>query len=317
MEIQRVPDEDGQSLAQPHVQHPQQGPPPDAPLQPAYEYVPPDQIAPNQNQFQPINSDPEYGILGNICIALSCFITTLLFFPIACICAVKTLQEYERGVVYRLGRLMEVLEPGLQCIIPCTDELHTVDMRSTVLDFPPQEILTKDTVTIAVDAIVYYSIVEPRLSIDRVVNLKSSLQYVSQTSLRNALSAHTLMEILGERDTISANVSQQLDLATDPWGVRVERLEIKDIRLTAQLQRAMAAEAEASRDARAKVIAAEGEQFASHKLVEAARMMNEQAMQLRLMQTLNTVGARNNKTVIVPIPIVDEERIELLKEHYS
>ena len=125
------------------------------------------------------------------------------------------------------------------------------------------------------------------------------------------------MDILGERDQISKQISEQLDDATDAWGVKVERLEIKDIRLTAQLQRAMAAEAEASRDARAKVIAAEGEHFASGKLVEAALMMNEQAMQLRLMQTLNTVGAQKNKTVIVPIPIVDEERVELLKQHYD
>jgi len=281
-----------------------------------YQYVPPENLEPNSNPTH-IDDDPDYGFLGNCMIFLSCFITAILFFPITCFCAVKTIQEYERGVLYRLGRLKEIMEPGLQCIIPCTDTYYAVDTRSTVLDFPPQEILTKDTVTISVDAIVYYQIVEPRLSVDRVVDLRSTLQYVSMTSLRNALSSHTLMDILGERDQISKQISEQLDDATDAWGVKVERLEIKDIRLTAQLQRAMAAEAEASRDARAKVIAAEGEHFASGKLVEAALMMNEQAMQLRLMQTLNTVGARKNKTVIVPIPIVDEERIELLKQHYD
>jgi len=284
--------------------------------QPAqYEYVPPENVQPRSNNHH-IEEDPDYGFLGNIFIFFSCLFSCLLF-PITCFCAGKQIQEYERGVLYRLGRLKEVMEPGLQCIIPCTDTFYAVDTRSTVLDFPPQEILTKDTVTISVDAVVYYQVVEPRLSVDRVVDLRGTLQFAAMTSLRNALSAHTMMEILSERDQISKTISESLDDATDAWGVKVERLEIKDIRLTAQLQRAMAAEAEASRDARAKVIAAEGEQFASQKLVEAALMMNEQAMQLRLMQTLNTVGAQKNKTVIVPIPIVDEERIQLLKDHYQ
>ena len=307
MEMQVVQDEPG-GTSQPGTYGP-----PQQLLQPAYEYIPPE----NAVAQQPIDSDPDYGVLGNVCIILSYLFTGLLFFPFGCFLAMRTLQEYERGVVYRLGRLTDILEPGLQCILPCTDTLYPVDMRSTVLDFPPQEILTKDTVTIAVDAIVYYCIVEPRLSVDRVVNLRSTLQHASMTALRNALSNQTLMEILSEREQLAATISEQLDVTTDAWGVQVERLEIKDIRLTAQLQRAMAKEGEASRDARAKVIAAEGEQFASHKLVEAALMMNEQAMQLRLMQTLNTVGARNNKTVIVPIPIVDEERIELLKDQYK
>ncbi|KAG1660233.1 Mechanosensory protein 2 [Nymphon striatum] len=216
-------------------------------------------------------------------------------------------QEYERAVIFRLGRLVKggARGPGIFFIIPCIDTYCKVDLRTVSFDVPPQEILSKDSVTVAVDAVVYYRISNATIAISNVEDYGHSTRLLAATTLRNVLGTKNLSEILSERETISHTMQSTLDEATDPWGVKVERVEIKDVRLPVQLQRAMAAEAEAAREARAKVIAAEGEQRASRALKEAADVMAESsgALQLRYLQTLNTISAEKNSTIVFPIPI--------------
>jgi len=180
-----------------------------------------------------------------------------------------------------------------------------VDLRTVSFDVPPQEILTKDSVTVAVDAVCYYKINDPWISIVKVENAASSTRLLAQTTLRNILGTKSLAETLSQRDSIAADMQHILDVGTDPWGVKVERVEVKDVRLPQSLQRAMAAEAEASREARAKVIAAEGEANASRMLKEAADVINESpsALQLRYLQTLTTISAEKNSTIIFPVPM--------------
>ncbi|XP_041368263.1 mechanosensory protein 2-like isoform X5 [Gigantopelta aegis] len=223
-----------------------------------------------------------------------------------CLC-MKVVQEYERAVIFRLGRLLSggAKGPGLFFIIPCMDQYTKVDMRTVSFDVPPQEVLTKDSVTVAVDAVVYYRVQNATMSITNVEDSNRSTRLLSATTLRNVLGTKNLAEILSERESISHLMQTSLDEATDPWGVKVERVEVKDVRLPVQLQRAMAAEAEATREARAKVIAAEGEQKASRALKEAADVLSESpaALQLRYLQTLNTISAEKNSTIIFPLPI--------------
>merc|ERR1712136_168443 len=215
--------------------------------------------------------------------------------------------EYERAVIFRLGRLRKggSKGPGIFTVIPCIDTYRCVDLRAVSFDVPPQEILSKDSVTVAVDAVVYYRVFNPTVAIANVENFSHSTRLLAATTLRNVLGTKNLAEILSERETISHIMQSSLDYATDPWGVKVERVEIKDVRLPVQLQRAMAAEAEAAREARAKVIAAEGEQKASHALKEAAMVIQESssALQLRYLQTLTSISAEKNSTIIFPIPI--------------
>jgi len=190
-------------------------------------------------------------------------------------------------------------------ILPCIDSYQKVDLRVVSFDVPPQEVLTKDSVTVAVDAVVYFRIYNATMSITNVENANRSTRLLAQTTLRNVLGTKNLSEILGERESISETMQTSLDEATDPWGVKVERVEVKDVRLPQQLQRAMAAEAEASREARAKVIAAEGEMNASRALKEAAEIISESpsALQLRYLQTLTTISAEKNSTIIFPLPV--------------
>ncbi|XP_067946695.1 band 7 protein AGAP004871-like isoform X2 [Watersipora subatra] len=222
-----------------------------------------------------------------------------------CVC-IKVVTEYERAVIFRLGRVRGGAKgPGMFFVFPCMDNIVKIDLRTITYDVPPQEILTKDSVTVAVDAVCYFRICNPVLSINSVANAHRSTHLLAQTTLRNHLGLRTLSEILSERDEIAHNLQNSLDEATDPWGVKVERVELKDVRLPHQLQRAMAAEAEASREAKAKVIAAEGEQRASKALKEAADVMSTSgtALQLRYLQTLSNVAAEKNSTIIFPIPI--------------
>jgi erythrocyte band 7 integral membrane protein len=222
-----------------------------------------------------------------------------------CFC-IKIVQEYERAVLFRLGRALPGARgPGMFFIIPCIDNFIKCDLRTVSFDVPPQEILTKDSVTIAVDAVVYYKISNPMVSVINVENAGGSTKLLAQTTLRNFLGTKSLSEILSERETISQAMQNFLDEGTDPWGVKVERVEIKDVRLPVQLQRAMAAEAEATREARAKIVAAEGEKNASRALKEAADVLAESpsAIQLRYLQTLNTISAEKNSTIIFPLPI--------------
>ncbi|XP_065172917.1 band 7 protein AGAP004871-like [Atheta coriaria] len=219
----------------------------------------------------------------------------------------KVVQEYERAVIFRLGRLRTggARGPGIFFVLPCVDSYRKVDLRTVSFDVPPQEALTKDSVTVTVDAVVYYRIQDPLNAVVQVTNYSNSTRLLAMTTLRNILGTRNLAEILSDREAISHAMQTSLDVATDPWGVKVERVEIKDVSLPTQLQRAMAAEAEATREARAKVIAAEGEMKASRALRDAANVINESpgALQLRYLQTLNNVAAEKNSTIIFPLPM--------------
>lgn len=227
--------------------------------------------------------------------------------PFSLFVCIKVVQEYERAVIFRLGRLLPggAKGPGLFFILPCIEDYTKVDLRTISFDVPPQEILTKDSLTISVDAVVFFRIKNATISIANVEDANKSTRLLAQTTLRNVLGTKNLAEILSDREGISHYMQSHLDEDTDPWGIKVERVEIKDVRLPVQLQRAMAAEAEASREARAKVIAAEGEQNASRALKEAADTISESpcALQLRYLQTLNTISAEKNSTIIFPLPI--------------
>ncbi|KAF5904865.1 erythrocyte band 7 integral membrane protein-like [Clarias magur] len=219
----------------------------------------------------------------------------------------QIVKEYERSVIFRLGRITsrKPKGPGIFFIIPCTDTFVKVDMRTVSFDIPPQEILTKDSVTVNVDGVVYFRVSDPIASVANVSNADYSTRLLAQTTLRNVLGTKNLAEVLSDREGISQSMQMTLDEATDSWGIKVERVEIKDVKLPQQLQRAMAAEAEAAREARAKVIAAEGEMNASRALKEASLVIAESpsALQLRYLQTLNTIATEKNSTIIFPLPI--------------
>ncbi|XP_045125547.1 band 7 protein AGAP004871-like isoform X1 [Portunus trituberculatus] len=245
---------------------------------------------------------------------LCAFILTLISyllivatFPFSLCLCIKVVQEYERAVIFRLGRLLKggAKGPGIFFIVPCIDSYRKVDLRTVSFDVPPQEILSLDSVPVSVEAVIYLRVCNPTNAETNVDDYSHSTRLLAATTLRNVLGTRNLAEILSERESISATMQSSLDDATDPWGVKVERVEIKDVRLPVQLQRAMAAEAEAAREARAKVIAAEGEQRASRALKEAAEVINESpaALQLRYMQTLNAISAEKNSTIIFPLPI--------------
>ncbi|XP_064649623.1 band 7 protein AGAP004871-like [Lineus longissimus] len=231
----------------------------------------------------------------------------IILLPFSLFFCLKVVQEYERAVIFRLGRLRPggPKGPGIFFVLSCIENFIKIDLRTVSFDVPPQEVLTKDSVTISVDAVVYYRVNNPTISVANVEDAHGSTRLLAQTTLRNTLGTKNLAEILSERESISASMQEVLDEATDPWGIKVERVEVKDVRLPHQLQRAMAAEAEASREARAKVIAAEGEQKASRALKEAADVMMESkaALQLRYLQTLNSISAEKNSTIIFPLPI--------------
>lgn len=228
-------------------------------------------------------------------------------FPLSLFVTMKQVQEYERAVIFRLGKVKKggAVGPGLFFILPCLDTIQTVDLRTITFDVPPQEILTKDSVTVAVDAVVYFKIFNPMNSVINVQNASQSTRLLASTTLRNMLGTKNLHDILADREEIARTMLEQLDHATDNWGIRVERVEVKDVRLPQQLQRAMAAEAEASRQARAKVIEAEGEQKASKALKEASDIISSSssALQLRYLQTLSQIAAERNSTIVFPLPI--------------
>ncbi|KAJ3660880.1 hypothetical protein Zmor_005309 [Zophobas morio] len=234
-------------------------------------------------------------------------ILLVLTFPFSIFWCFKVVKEFQRAVIFRLGRLRSggTRGPGIFFILPCVDTYIKVDLRTISFDVPPQEILTKDSVTVKVDAVIYYKIQDPLLSVVQVENYSKSTKLLAMTTLRNILGTRNLSDVLSDRETISHVMQTSLDAATGPWGVKVERVEIKDVRLPVELQRAMAAEGEASREARAKVIAAEGEMKASRALKEAADVISESpsALQLRYLQTLNNIAGEKNSTIIFPLPI--------------
>ena len=220
--------------------------------------------------------------------------------------AVKVAREYERGVIFRLGRLLpEPKGPGLFLLIPVVDRMVKVDLRTVTLNVPPQEVITKDNVPVRVNAVAYFRIVDPKAAVVQVENYMVATSQIAQTTLRSVLGQHMLDELLSERDKINAILQNIIDEATSPWGVKVSIVEVKDVEIPATMQRAMARQAEAERERRAKVISAEGEFQASQKLREAADVMARSAMalQLRYLQTLLEIGSANNSTIVFPIPI--------------
>lgn len=227
--------------------------------------------------------------------------------PVTIFFCIKVVQEYERVVIFRLGRLLKggARGPGIFFIIPCIDTYCKVDLRTVSFDVPPQEILSKDSVTVAVDAVVYYRISNATIAVSNVENYGRSTRLLAATTLRNVLGTKNLSEILSEREAISHIMQLSLDEATEPWGVKVERVEIKDVRLPVPLQRVMASEAEAAREAKAKFIYAEGEQRASAALRNAAEViaMSPAALQLRYLQTLHSIAAEKSSTIVFPIPL--------------
>ncbi|XP_072015288.1 band 7 protein AGAP004871-like [Amphiura filiformis] len=252
------------------------------------------------------DDDDSLGCCVYLLTALS-WLLVICTFPLSLCVTIKIVQEYERAVIFRMGRLLPggAKGPGLFFYLPCLDEIKVVDLRTISFDVPPQEVLSKDSVTVTVDAVVYFRVFNPVMSIVNVENYRGSTRLLAATTLRNVLGTKTLAEMLSHRDAVSTQMQEALDEATDPWGVKVERVEIKDVRLPIQLQRAMAAEAEAAREARAKVIAAAGERDASRALKEASEIISESpaALQLRYLQTLNTISAEKNSTIIFPLPI--------------
>ncbi|XP_055064517.1 stomatin (EPB72)-like 3b [Misgurnus anguillicaudatus] len=246
------------------------------------------------------------GCCGWFIVVISAFFNILIF-PISIFMSIKIVKEYERAVIFRLGRITarKAKGPGIFFVIPCTDSFIKVDLRTISFDIPPQEILTKDSVTISVDGVVYFRVSDPIASVANITDADYSTRLLAQTTLRNVLGTKNLSEVLSDRESISLSMQTTLDEATDSWGIKVERVEIKDVKLPQQLQRAMAAEAEASREARARVIAAEGEMNASRALKEASLVIAESpsALQLRYLQTLSTIAAERNSTIIFPLPI--------------
>lgn len=252
------------------------------------------------------NADTDIGFCGWLLVGLSLLLMVATL-PISIWMCIKIVKEYERAIIFRLGRILRggAKGPGLFFILPCTDSFINVDMRTITFDIPPQEVLTKDSVTVSVDGVVYYRVQNATLAVANITNADAATRLLAQTTLRNVLGTKNLAEILSDREEIAHSMQSSLDDATDDWGIKVERVEIKDVKLPLQLQRAMAAEAEASREARAKVIAAEGEMNASRALKEASLVIAESpsALQLRYLQTLNTIAAEKNSTIIFPLPL--------------
>ena len=220
--------------------------------------------------------------------------------------AIKIAREYERGVIFRLGRLLpEPKGPGLFILIPIVDRMVRVDLRTITLNVPPQEVITKDNVPVRVNAVAYFRIIEPKNAIVQIENFMVATSQIAQTTLRSVLGQHMLDELLAERDKINAILQAIIDEATSPWGIKVSIVEVKDVEIPTGMQRAMARQAEAERERRAKVIAAEGEFQASQRLVDAADVMakSPMALQLRYLQTLLEIGATNATTIVFPAPI--------------
>jgi regulator of protease activity HflC (stomatin/prohibitin superfamily) len=219
--------------------------------------------------------------------------------------SLRIVKEYERGVIFRLGRVTGVKGPGLFWLIPLVDQMRPVDLRVITLDVPTQEAITKDNVTVKVNAVCYFRVLNPEAAVVNIANFLLATQQIAQTTLRSVLGQSELDELLSERDQINLQLQQIIDEQTEPWGVKVSVVEVKDVELPQSMQRAMARQAEAEREKRAKIIHAEGELEASQKLAEAAGVMATQAgsLQLRYLQTLSEISAENNSTIIFPLPI--------------
>jgi regulator of protease activity HflC (stomatin/prohibitin superfamily) len=238
--------------------------------------------------------------------ALIGLVVVVLLLVLFLVSAVKVAREYERGVVFRLGRLLDPPKgPGLFILIPIVDRMVRVDLRTITLNIPPQEVITKDNVPARVNAVAYFRIVDPQASVVAVENFMAATSQIAQTTLRSVLGQHLLDELLSERDKINSILQEIIDEATGPWGIKVSIVEVKDVEIPADMQRAMARQAEAERERRAKVINAEGEFQASERLKDAALVIEKHpiALQLRYLQTLLELGGSQSTTIVFPAPI--------------
>jgi regulator of protease activity HflC (stomatin/prohibitin superfamily) len=234
--------------------------------------------------------------------------------------AVKIVQEYERGVIFRLGRLVGPRGPGLFLIIPIVDRMVKIDLRTITYDVPAQEVITRDNVTIKVNAVLYFRVVDPSAAIVNVENYFRATQQIAQTTMRNVIGQSELDELLAHREKINQQLQKIIDESTEPWGIKVSLVEVKDVELPQPMQRAMAKQAEAEREKRAKIIHAEGEYSAAGRLADAAELIAKQptAMQLRYLQTLTEIAAEKSSTIIFPVPLDFMSNIgTLLKKSFS
>jgi regulator of protease activity HflC (stomatin/prohibitin superfamily) len=241
------------------------------------------------------------------------FIVVLVFMFAAS--AVKIVQEYERGVIFRLGRIQGAKGPGLFFIVPIIDKMQRIDLRTITLEVPPQEVITRDNVTVKVTAVVFFRIVNPNDAVVKVVDYMRATSQISQTTLRSALGQADLDQLLSHREQLNQQIQQIIDESTEPWGIKVAVVEIKDVELPQTMQRAMARQAEAEREKRAKIISAEGEYQASQQLAAAANVISQQesALQLRYLQTLVEIAVEKNSTIVFPLPI---DIIEPFMNHF-
>ena len=232
-------------------------------------------------------------------------ITFLIIIIAAIISGVKVLKEYERGVVFRLGRMVGARGPGLVYIIPGIEKMVKMDLRTVTMDIPPQDVITRDNVSVKVNAVLYFRVLDPNLAVREVENYLFATSQLAQVTLRSVCGQGELDELLAEREKINTRIQDILDKQTDPWGIKVVLVELKHIDLPQEMQRAMAKQAEAERERRAKVIHADGEFQASQKLLEAAEVMSKQpmALQLRFLQSLVEISSEKNSTTIFPVPI--------------
>ncbi|MBU4054516.1 MAG: slipin family protein [Proteobacteria bacterium] len=233
---------------------------------------------------------------------LIAIIVIVLFFLIA---AIKVLNEYERGVIFRLGRVMKAKGPGIIILIPVIDRMVRVSLRLVVMDVDPQDVITRDNVSVKVNAVIYFRVIDPTKAIVEVENYTYAMSQLAQTTIRSVCGQAELDDLLSERDKINMELQEILDTHTDSWGVKVSNVELKHIDLPQEMQRAMAKQAEAERERRAKIINAEGEFQAAAKLAEAASIIGDHpmALQLRYLQTMREMSAENNTTTIFPVPL--------------
>jgi regulator of protease activity HflC (stomatin/prohibitin superfamily) len=219
--------------------------------------------------------------------------------------SIRILREYERGVIFRLGRLIAQKGPGLILLIPIIDQMVRVDLRTVTLNVPPQEVITKDNVTVRVNAVAYFRVIDPNKSVTEVENFLLATSQIAQTTLRSVLGKAELDALLGERERLNIELQRIIDEQTEPWGVKVSTVEVKDVELPADMQRAIARQAEAERERRAKIIAADGEFQAAEKLTQAAEIIsqNPATLQLRYLQTLLEMGVNQNTTIVFPVPL--------------
>src|SRR5712664_2668189 len=238
--------------------------------------------------------------------SVTVLLVILVLAVIVAFSSLRIANEYERGVVFRLGRLIALRGPGLFFIIPFgVDRLVKIDLRVITLEVPPQEVITNDNVTAKVNAVIYFQVIDARKAVTQVLNYINATSQIAQTTLRAALGQATLDELLAERDRINQNLQKIIDEQTEPWGIKVSVVEIKDVELPTTMQRAMANQAEAEREKRAKIINADGEFQASQTLANAAQVISSQqgALQLRFLQTMVEIGSEKNTTIILPLPI--------------